>query len=252
MTRGATSFLFFRSFSANAILAIAALWLVFGAGEDVAAKEAVQPLAYQATVTNGRVTGSGFLVTQDLAITNAHVLNGRRPGEYVTLRVPQGSGRSIPARIVSVSSRIDLAVLQVANASLPVAPFTSGRISRGATVFAAGVVARNGPSDRRAYRGSVVSGTKVIPPFGRGVIARIPGVALGFSGGPVLDDRGRLVGMIAAIRPEAGGSGKEAFIISAAEIRKEISRIKGFQMANRDRDRTTVTVSTSGPLAQRR
>jgi S1-C subfamily serine protease len=250
MTRGATSFPFLRSIAARAALTAAVLWLVFGAGEEAAAKEAVQPLAYQATVTNGRVTGSGFLVARGLAITNAHVLNGRGPGEYVTLRMPQGSGRGTPARIVSVSSRIDLAVLRVDDASLPVAPFTRGRVSRGDTVFAAGVVARNGPADRRAYRGSVVSGTKVIPPFGRGVIAKIPGVALGFSGGPVLDERGHLVGMIAAIRPESGGSGKEAFIISAAEIRKEIQRINGFQMANRDR--TSVTVSTSGPLARRR
>lgn len=78
-------------------------------------------------------------------------------------------------------------------------------------------------------------------PFGPGVIARLPGVRPGFSGGPVLDDAGRLVGMIAAIRPAAQGEARaaahlvrvyrpagtdEALILPAEVIRAEAARLE--------------------------
>jgi hypothetical protein len=80
-----------------------------------------------------------------------------------------------------------------------------------------------------------------LPPFGPGFVAALPGVRRGFSGGPVLDAQGHLVGMIAALRPGAQNDavaasgfapqrqrlagGTEAFILGAAEIRSEVRRL---------------------------
>ena len=49
--------------------------------------------------------------------------------------------------------------------------------------------------------GEVVVPRTDIPAFGPGLIASVPGVRPGFSGGPMLDRQGRLVGMVTAIRP---------------------------------------------------
>jgi S1-C subfamily serine protease len=180
------------------------------------------PLDYHATVLIGRVRGSSFAISDGVAVTNAHVLNGRRRGQRVRL---VAGGKRVDAVVLAVSDRMDLALLRVGDGFLPVAT-GAGRAGPGGSVVAAGVVARsNGPGKRMTVNGRVSSGRKHLAPFGTGVIAEMPGIRRGFSGGPVFDGGGQLVGMVAALRPK--GSGNDAFILTADAVRAEARRLLG-------------------------
>lgn len=182
------------------------------------------PLDYHATVLNGKVTGSAFLISDGVAVTNAHVLNGRRAGETVVIATGS-SGRRVQAQVLAVSNRMDLAVLRVNKGLLPVVSPNFARVRRGGALIAAGVVANpDGPGARKELVGHVSSKLRNLPPYGPGVIVAMPGVRRGFSGGPVFDGSGHLVGMIAALRP-ATGVGKEAFVLSADAVRDEVRRL---------------------------
>jgi S1-C subfamily serine protease len=55
------------------------------------------PLAFHATVLAGPITGSGFLIADGLAVTNAHVLGERRAGASVRLIASIGSAEPTAA-----------------------------------------------------------------------------------------------------------------------------------------------------------
>lgn len=163
-------------------------------------------LRYHTTVVNGDLVGSAFGLTDTILATNAHVVEGRAVGEQVRLVASDGTERRAMAVVVGISRWMDLAVLQAPVGFLdPVAVGESPQ-SRGHQVVAAGVDASGGQhSGRRlALPGRVTDPEKNIDVFGPGLIADIPGVRPGFSGGPVLDGRGQLVGMLTAIRRTDG------------------------------------------------
>lgn len=194
----------------------------------VQAAEPPPKQAYHVSVLNGSIVGSAFMIDAGLMVTNAHVVAGRRIGDRIALLAP--TGRQVTARLQAVSTQMDLAVLSVDGTPTPVVPHSPRHMVRGAQVVAVGIVARSGnPRQRHIIRGIVSSATHSLEPFGPGVIARMPSVQKGFSGGPVFDQNGDLVGMIAALRSEqASPSGRrEAFILLAAEIRAEIARLVG-------------------------
>lgn len=194
------------------------------------------PLAYHATVTSGRITGSAFKIAEGIGVTNAHVLNGARPGAEVSVRIGAGRERETwRARILAVSPVMDLALIALPAGILPVVPAADPPVARGLAVTAAGVIAEaRGPGPRMELQGTVLSGPVRIDPFGKGFVVALPGVRRGFSGGPVLDPQGRLVGMIAALRPDPGPirgaagaplAGREAFVLAAPLIRAEVARL---------------------------
>ncbi len=217
----------------------AALVLGIGAGlwAEVQARAPLRALDHHATVLNGRIVGSAFLIGADLALTNAHVVKGLRSGGEVTL-LSDGGLRKARARVIAVSSRMDLAILRTPSGFLPVvsgrdAPRVAGLAVLGAGVDASG---SRGTGPRMELPGSVVDPQTDLGAFGPGLVVRMPGVRPGFSGGPVLDAEGHLVGMITAIRSSAGAApapaggahqrpADEAFVLRAAEIRREAERL---------------------------
>lgn len=63
-------------------------------------------------------------------------------------------------------------------------------------------------------------------PFGSGLITDMPQIRKGFSGGLVFNDRGLLVGMVAALRAASSSGGREVFfILSVEDIRAEVRRL---------------------------
>ncbi|MCH8848198.1 MAG: trypsin-like peptidase domain-containing protein [Chloroflexi bacterium] len=157
------------------------------------AMESVRDALVQVQVP-GRGGGAGIVWRDDgLIVTNAHVV-GRGPAEVV-LR----DGRLLEARLVARSRRLDLAVLSVDAPGLDAAPIGDSMALRaGELVFALG--------HPFGVAGAVTSGVVIgLEPDGPDARRRPDGerewlvvhmrLRPGNSGGPVLDARGRVVGI---------------------------------------------------------
>ena len=212
---------------------------VFFLAAGLQAEQRLRPLDQHATVLNGLVVGSAFLIQDGIAVTNRHVVAGLRRGDTVILQASRPQGATITARLLALSPRMDLALLQVPEGFLPRVAAENAPERPGLAVTAAGIDAsQGGPGPRLEVDGTVLTPRQEISAFGPGLIARLPGARPGFSGGPLFDRQGRLAGMVTAIRPAAGiviaSSGTrsrrardtvDAFALRAAEVRAEVRRL---------------------------
>ena len=151
--------------------------------------------------TRGRGFGAGVVChPQGLIVTNAHVV-GAGP-----VQVTLPSGESLPAKVKAVSRGHDLAVLIVEADGLPCVDLTqSADVRPGQLVFALG--------HPWGVRGAVTAGTVIGVgprlPESSGQDRRLLAASLklrpGHSGGPMVDVRGRLVGVNTMMAgPEVG------------------------------------------------
>jgi S1-C subfamily serine protease len=149
--------------------------------------------------------GSGVIVTPDgYMLTNEHVVR-RASGVEITLI----NGDSVEARVIAEDASTDLAVLRIQGSGLPAAGLqTRATLRVGQLVVAignpfgfeatvsAGVLSAHG----RTLRGS--DGRLI-----EGVIQHTAPLNPGNSGGPLVDARGRVVGINTAIIASAQGIG---------------------------------------------
>jgi putative serine protease PepD len=161
------------------------------------------------SVQAGTASGTGFVVNRDgTLVTNAHVVQGND-----TAQVSFGdSGRMIDAEVLGTDVSSDLAVLRVDPSSVdrlrPLPLADSDRVRVGD-----GVVAVGNPFglDRTATAGIVSAvGREIRAPDGfqiDHVIQTDAPINPGNSGGPLLDARGRVIGVNTQIATGGSGSG---------------------------------------------
>jgi serine protease Do len=144
----------------------------------------------------GPAGAGGVVWRRDAVVTNHHVVAGARQA----LRVVCVDGRAHAARVVEISRRLDLALLEVPGADLAPAPIgRSARLRVGELVFAVG----HPWGQPWVVTAGVVSGIGTVPVPGRAepgaYIRSDVHLAPGNSGGPLLDARGEVVGLNAMV-----------------------------------------------------
>jgi S1-C subfamily serine protease len=141
------------------------------------------------------VEGSGWVAGAGLVVTNAHVVAGEDDTTVTT-----GGGASLQATPVHYDPENDLALLQV-DAELPVLPLAPDPES--GTAAAVLGYPENGPYAVTPARLGETRDTISEDSYGRGPIRRLitslrGSVRSGNSGGPLVDNRGRVLGTVFA------------------------------------------------------
>lgn len=160
--------------------------------------------------------GSGFVVSGDHVVTNAHVVAGARSVQIVE----NGAGRTIdaPARLVYYNPRLDVAVLYSPNLALPALPF-AGPAAAGANAAVVGYP-EDGPftvdparvrTTEMATGPDIYQSTQVT----RQIYALRAVVRPGNSGGPLLDPAGAVDGIVFA---RGVGVAETGYALTAAQV----------------------------------
>ncbi len=174
--------------------------------------------------------GSGFAVSPRRIVTNAHVVREAIQDDTLRIAVVPPDGDSADyARIVSVSSAKDLAVLELTgNLRLPALTLAGGAASDGDEVSAVGypmnVDRAQGldladlfrPQPPVKSRG-FVSGAR--PSRDVDTVLHTAAIARGNSGGPLLDACGRVIGVNSfGTTSDEGGDAEFSFAVSGKEL----------------------------------
>ena len=156
--------------------------------------------------------GSGFIISPDgYVVTNNHVVDHASDVE-VTL----DSGKTLPAKVIGVDKRTDLALLKISDSEkLPYVDWSNSNPRIGDWVIAVG--------NPFGLGGSVTAG--IVSARGRDIGAgpyddflQIDApVNRGNSGGPAFDAHGNVIGVNTAIYSPSRGSGGIGFPIPAAD-----------------------------------
>lgn len=196
-----------------------------GSGVDAAADSVVKIIgtAYACGVNQ---SGSGFVFAPDRVMTNAHVVAGINEPSVTTQ-----DGRVLPASVVYFDSVTDLAVLQVPELGLE--PLERGEdLQRGDT---AAFLGYPGGGSFEAM-GAVVESLSTVAiqniygaePSPLRIYQLAGEVQQGNSGGPLLDARGKVVGVVFA---KAKGDAEVGYALALDEVNQAIADSKSIREA---------------------
>ena len=154
------------------------------------------------SVSRNGGSGSGVIVNREgVVVTNAHVV-----GEARTVEVGLADGRTLRGEVLGRDQTIDVAIVRVAAQNLPTAPVgDSDRLEVGQSAIAIG----NPLGLERTVTTGVISAVNRNPRgFGLdGLIQTDAAISPGNSGGPLVDSRGRVIGINTAVLAGQGASG---------------------------------------------
>jgi S1-C subfamily serine protease len=180
----------------------------------------------------GEVTGfghgSGFAIAPNRVVTNAHVVAQAAEGANVAIGVvPSEGAKAARARIVAVDPARDLALLEVEEGALPIVPLYTGPLEDGAPVAALGYPGNVDLATARSADDyiqplpptrSVGIFSNVRPINGITTLLHTANIARGHSGGPLLDQCGRVLGVNTLITRNESGDAPFAFAVSNREL----------------------------------
>ena len=205
-----------------------------------------------------RSSGSGFVIDPDgYVVTNAHVVSG---AQRVQIVLPAGnvdgtltsalSGKAyeLPARIVGITTELDLALLKVDGQKLPALPLaTYSQLRQGETVFAFGspIGLRN-----TLTHGLVSAVARQVDPDSPLIYVQTDApINPGNSGGPLVNIRGEVVGVNTFIVSQSGGNEGLGFAIPSATVRTVFRQLKQYGQLRRQEIGMSIQTITSGMAA---
>jgi S1-C subfamily serine protease len=156
--------------------------------------DAVEQIAPALVLVNGRrgQGASGVVYAQNIVLTADHVLDRETDITVVT-----ADSRTLPAQFVGRDRTTDLAVLRVPNLGVAPATFTQETARVGQLVIAVGRTANDGPMASTGIVSTV--GGPLRTQQGATIERYIRTDAIpypGFSGGPLIDVRGHVLGVL--------------------------------------------------------
>jgi S1-C subfamily serine protease len=165
------------------------------------------------SIQQQRGQGSGFITRSDgVVLTNAHVVEGT---SVVGVTLPDG--RSFEGKVLGADPLTDVAVVKVVGSRLPVAPLgNSESVRPGQWAIAIG----NPLGLDNTVTAGIISAIERTNAVGEG--QRVPyiqtdaAVNPGNSGGPLINDRGQVIGINTAIRQAPGAGLSFAIPINVA------------------------------------
>jgi len=173
-------------------------------------------------------SGSGFVWDQyGHIVTNFHVVQGGQ-----TFSVTLADGSTHEARVVGVEPRKDLAVLHVETKGLRFKPLAIGRSD--ALLVGQTVIAIGNPFglDRTLTTGVISALGREFPTQGGFVIEDViqtdASINPGNSGGPLLDSRGRAIGVNTAIFSPSGASAGIGFSVPIDTVSRIVPQLIRF------------------------
>jgi putative serine protease PepD len=173
----------------------------------------------------GNATGTGFVIdAQGHVVTNEHVA-----GEAQSVEVRFGTGGEEQARVVATDPSTDLAVLQVDLAGHDVTPLqlgSSADVEVGDSVYAIG----NPFGLERTFTAGIVSAVDrdITAPNNftiNDAIQTDAPVNQGNSGGPLLDDSAKVVGVVSQIASETGGNVGIGYAVPSDTVRDVVDAL---------------------------
>ena len=215
------------------LLALLAVTLPARAADDISAVSRSVVRVVTVAMVDGEVVGfghgSGIAISPTRIVTNAHVVESaaRYPGNVALGVVPSEGQKSYAAKLIAIDTERDLALIEMTEGRVPAAAVYSGPIDSGADVVALGYP---GNVDLATARSAADYITPRTPVRSEGNVSNrqlVEGVdslvhtakiSRGNSGGPLVDQCGRVVGINAAITRADEGDSPFAFAISTREL----------------------------------
>ena len=210
--------------------------------------------AGNAVFTSQRAIGSGFVIDPEgYIMTNAHVVSG---AQRVQVLVPPAtadgtlatalSNRSTPvsARIVGITTELDLAVLKIDGVKVRALPFATYReLRQGETVFAFG---SPGGLRNTLTHGLVSAVARQTNPDSPLIYIQTDApINPGNSGGPLVNIRGEVVGVNTFILSQSGGNEGLGFAIPSATARTVYRQLR--EHGQLRRQETGISLQTITP-----
>jgi S1-C subfamily serine protease len=208
-------------FSRTPVVAVAVPDAALANSPVVAATQpSVVKISSEAPSCQKRLEGSGFVLSPDRVMTNAHVVAG---ANSVTV---EASGNPYDATVVSYDPSVDIAILSVPN--LPPGPlaFANTPVTSGTEAIVMGYPGGGGfvATPARIRELIELSGPDIYrnATVNREVYTIRAGVEQGNSGGPLIDLNGQVLGVVFGAAVDDNDTG---FVLTAKEVAAQLAHI---------------------------
>lgn len=215
------------------LLALFALTLPARAADDISAASRSVVRVVTVAMVEGEVVGfghgSGIAISPTRIVTNAHVVDSavRYPNNVALGVVPSEGQKSYAAKLVAIDRARDLALIEITQGRVPPAAVYTGPLDAGADIVALGYPGNVDLATARSASDYITPRSPVRSEGNYSNMQSVDGVAMlvhtakisrGNSGGPLVDDCGRITGINTAITRADDGDSPFAFAISAREL----------------------------------